>query len=67
MENNMNQQMTLEEYKKKVISLLTPKSKNTIKTDMVKSLETLSDESWEEYMKDFSPETAAQGFISGLI
>ena len=67
MEKSMNQQMSLEEYKKKVINLLTPKSKNTIKTDMVKSLETLSDESWEEYMRDFSPEIAAQGLIAGLI
>lgn len=67
MEENMNQQMTLEEYKKRVIDLLTPKSQNTIKTDVVKSLEIMKNETWEEYMKDFSPEIVAQGFISGLI
>ena len=60
-------QMTLEEYKKKVMDLLMPKSGNTTKTDLVRSLETMSEDAWESYMKEFSPEEAACGFRMSLI
>ena len=60
-----NQDMTLEEYKKKVIELL--KMQYPDFTDTLKSLEDIPKSGWQQYMDDFSPEIAVQGIISGLI
>ena len=67
MEQKPAKQMSLEEYKKKVIGLLMPKSGNITKTELVISLEMMSDEAWEAYMEEFSPEAAACGFRMNLI
>jgi hypothetical protein len=60
----MKQQMTLEEYKKKVIELLITKHNYT--TEEAKEFLINPEELWLQLMKDFSPEIAAQYLNSGL-
>lgn len=57
--------MSLEQYKKKAMDYL--KKTYPTSTAMQDSLTRVSDKEWREYMKDFSPETAVQGMVSGLI
>lgn len=59
------QQMTLEEYKKKVIDLMNKQS--PLSTEEIENLQRASNEGWEQLMNDFSPEVAAAGISSGLI
>ena len=55
--------MTKEEYKKKVRICLLNLLENPIHLEEIMN----SDADWEGFMKDFSPETAAQGLSAGLI
>ncbi|MCR5569750.1 MAG: hypothetical protein K6G31_10805 [Paludibacteraceae bacterium] len=58
------QQMTLEEYKKKVIDLMNKQS--PLSTEEIENLTKWNNRYWEQLMSDFSPEVAA-GINSGLI
>ena len=55
----------LENFKQKVINCLKKKF-NYTKEDIEDCLQERK-EIWEQYMKDFSPKTTAQGIASGLI
>ena len=58
-------QMTLEEYKKKVIDLI--RTQSPAYTEEIEKLQRMSDKGWQEYMKDFSPEAMACGIVMNLI
>ena len=59
------QQMTLEEYKKKVIDLMNKQS--PLSTEEIENLTKWNNRYWEQLMSDFSPEVAAAEINSGLI
>ncbi len=62
---NLNQQrMSLDEYKKKAGEYLLTIYPNCNPAEWTS---TISNGWWEQYMEDFSPETAMQGILSGLI
>lgn len=64
-QKNPNQQEVLERYMQEVINYLI-KNHNYTKEDIKDCLECRKT-IWEQYMKDFSPETTALGIASGLI
>ena len=61
----MNTQMSLEEYKKKVVELMSERTKLT--TADKNRLLNNNKELWEACLEDFSPEECAQGMLSGLL
>ncbi|MBR4423409.1 MAG: hypothetical protein IKS68_04210 [Mailhella sp.] len=63
----MNQQMSLQEYKKKAEEYLMKLYPGTTPKDAELWSSTTSNGWWEQYMEDFSPETAVQGIVAGLI
>lgn len=56
--------MTLDEYKKKVEASLRKRYPN-ITEEEIKSYLTMTDEVWEEYMQDFSPEELPGAWEAG--
>lgn len=62
--NIMNQQISLEDYKAKVIYLLI--RKYNYNTEEVGEILQNPDELWKQLMKDFSPEIASQYLNSDL-
>ncbi|MGM9794891.1 MAG: hypothetical protein ACI3ZZ_01540 [Candidatus Aphodosoma sp.] len=65
MEKNINKQMSLEEYKKRVEERFLQRYPGTTKEDFEVEVETLSKKSWEEYKEDFSPEMLIQTWATG--
>ena len=63
----MNTQMSLEEYKKKAGEYYLKCYSNTTKEELEKWILTTSNEWWQVYMEDFSPEVAVQGMLARLI
>ena len=59
------QQMTLEEYKKKVEECFLKRYPNTTREYYLKSIERISQGLWEQYMKDFSPEMLPKAWEAG--
>lgn len=57
--------MSLEDYKKEALNY--HKKQYPIFTEALENLQQMSNEDWEEYMKDFSPKVFIAGSISGLI
>ena len=62
----MNTQMTLDEYKQKVKDCLMKKFPEITEQEVEDYL-TGTNELWEQYMKDFSPEGCACALPTGLI
>ncbi len=64
----MNGQMTLDEYKKRALDYLIPKSENITMTERVQNLATRIEEESEEFSKDsWLPEVMVQAMASGLV
>lgn len=61
----MNTQMSLDEYIKRALDYC-QKQYPTFTEDFANS-QKMSRKDWEDYYKDFSPEVAIQGMVSGLI
>lgn len=61
----MKEQMSLSEYKKKVIDYY--KKTYQTSTEGIENLQKIPDRYWQTLMEDFSAETAAQGLRSGLL
>ena len=61
----MNTQMSLEEYKKRVEASYLKRYPHTTKEDFEAEVATLSKETWEEYMEDFSPEELPAAWAAG--
>ena len=57
--------MSLEEYKKRVEAAYLNRYPNTSKEYYRKSIETISNAAWEQYMKDFSPEELPSAWTAG--
>ena len=57
--------MTLEEYKKRVEECYLKRNPNTTLEYYRKSIETLTQKDWEEYMRDFSAEELPAAWAAG--
>ena len=57
--------MSLEEYKKRVEASFLKRYPGATKEEFEESVATLSNEVWEEYMKDFSPEDLPAAWAAG--